>query len=118
MALKNILAIAESKISEDLQNFLENNLPLQKKKKSFAITLMDNKLAGNIASTLGVECKISDAIFELFRGIRIHFTSFLKKKGIILLLLFFLFFSIVKQKFSAQALLMPYLTCTTKVTPV
>jgi len=35
-------------------------------------------LAGAIAKTFEIECAANDVIFELFRGIRNHFPSFIK----------------------------------------
>lgn len=82
MAIKNALKVAECGISEELKNFLESNLvSSKKKKKNNCLALLDNRLAGAIATELNIECKTSDVIFELFRGIRMHFIKFLKNEG-------------------------------------
>lgn len=73
------MALADSKITEELQTFLETNLP--KKKKSFALACLDKNLAGSISQALGIETKTNEIMNELFRGIRVHFHDFLKVKG-------------------------------------
>jgi hypothetical protein len=60
---------------------LEANLPSKKKKGSFKLAILDNKLAGSVANQFQVECVSNDVTFELFRGIRVHFTKFIKNKG-------------------------------------
>lgn len=80
-ALTNALALADSKVSEDLKSFLELNLPAGKKKKKVSLAVLDKILAGNISQELSVEIQTGDYINELFRGIRFHFHDFLKNKG-------------------------------------
>lgn len=70
--------IAESSVSEDLNNFLEANLPaVKKKKKTFVLGVQEKQFAGNISSILGIEVVASEVVTELFRGIRLHFNKFL-----------------------------------------
>lgn len=45
------------------------------------MAFLDNKLAKEVSDALKFECKTNDVIFELFRGIRQHFTKFLKDEN-------------------------------------
>jgi 4-hydroxyphenylpyruvate dioxygenase-like putative hemolysin len=79
-ALSNLRSLAESEISEDLQALLESILSKSKAAKvQFAV--LDKTLANKIGETFGVQIRVSDAIFEIFRGLRLHFTKFIKKQG-------------------------------------
>lgn len=82
VALKNILAVQEGTITDELKQFLEQNLPKVSKKAPHALAVQDNKLAGKISEELKVTCKINDVISELFRGIRVHFVKFLKDQDL------------------------------------
>ena len=81
MALKNIKSIMNSEITDDLRNFLESQLVSKGKKQKFSLASQDIKLAGNISDSLAIPGTTNNVINELFRGIRVHFTKFLKKKG-------------------------------------
>lgn len=83
MALENINAISEGSLTDFLMNFLEQNLPAIKKKSStkkpkFVLGLQDSKLGGTLQETLGISCENSSRVSELFRGIRQHFSHFVK----------------------------------------
>ena len=76
-ALANLRALAEGEITEDLQTFLEETI-LSKKSAKAQLAVQDKTLANKIGETFGVQIRVSDAIFEIFRGIRLHFTKFMK----------------------------------------
>jgi hypothetical protein len=65
-------------LTEDLKNFIVNNIPQSKKKGKVTLAVLDNKLASCINDELHYECKINDVILELFRGLRTHLPKFLK----------------------------------------
>jgi len=77
-ALSNLRTLAESEISEDLKDFLETILAKTKASK-VSIGVIDKNLANKIGETFGVNVKLNDSVFEMFRGIRLHFTKFIKK---------------------------------------
>lgn len=77
-ALSNLRTLAESEISEDLKDFLETILAKTKASK-VSIGVIDKTLASKIGETFGVNVKLNDSVFEMFRGIRLHFTKFIKK---------------------------------------
>mmetsp|Transcript_22941 Transcript_22941/g.26629 ORF Transcript_22941/g.26629 Transcript_22941/m.26629 type:complete len:499 (+) Transcript_22941:30-1526(+) len=81
-ALENMKSIAKSEVNEDLASFLEVFLTSSKEKKpsKFYLGVQDKVLAGNISTKLGYSCKTNEVVFELFRGIRLHFTKYLAKK--------------------------------------
>lgn len=83
-------SIAKSEVNEDLANFLEVYMTNSKEKKpsKFYLATQDKTLAGNITQKTGYACKTSNVISELFRGIRLHFTKYLAKKGFWLLVSF------------------------------
>ncbi len=68
-------------MTEELKVFIETNVPKSKKKGKLSLASLDNRLAKEITEKLEYECKSSDAIFELYRGIRQHFTKFLKQES-------------------------------------
>jgi nucleolar protein 56 len=79
-ALSNMKSVAESEISEDLANFLEAAMAKSKKGK-FHLAVLDKVLANKITERFEIPIRVSDAIFEMFRGIRLHFTHLLKNKN-------------------------------------
>lgn len=79
-ALESSLKVGLGNLTEDLKNFIESNTQKTKKKGVVEIATLDNKLAQEISSKLGIECKISDVVNELFRGIRAHFPQYLKEQ--------------------------------------
>uniref|UniRef100_A0A6V1P0N8 Nucleolar protein 56 n=4 Tax=Heterosigma akashiwo TaxID=2829 RepID=A0A6V1P0N8_HETAK len=71
--------VSEYLVSEDLKNFLEMNLPKIKKKKSFQLGVIEPQLASTIQEELGAPCRSDDSIREIIRGLRVHFSSFVKE---------------------------------------
>ena len=79
-ALEQINCVSEGVASEDLQNFLEQNLPRLKdsKKAKFQLGVADSKLGNSIVETTKIPCVCNDHVGEIIRGIRAHFTKFVK----------------------------------------
>jgi nucleolar protein 56 len=77
-ALENINAITEHEVTDSLKAFLESNLSKGKKSGKNALGLLEPTLATAIQENLGIPCRSDDTIRELVRGIRMHFTKFVK----------------------------------------
>jgi nucleolar protein 56 len=78
-ALENVNAISEGLVHDVLKNFLELNLPAGKKKSKVELGVTDEKLGGAINDSLEqVACVKSKTVAELTRGIRLHFSKFIK----------------------------------------
>jgi nucleolar protein 56 len=79
-ALEQINTVSEGVASEDLQNFLEQNLPKLKdaKKAKFQLGVADPKLGNSIVESTKIPCVCNDHVGEVIRGIRMHFTKFVK----------------------------------------
>jgi nucleolar protein 56 len=75
-ALDNCNSISEALVHEDLQNFLDANLP--KKRKKCYIGVSDPKMGGSISESLGCKCLASGVVPEILRGIRFHFDRLVK----------------------------------------
>mmetsp|Transcript_206 Transcript_206/g.340 ORF Transcript_206/g.340 Transcript_206/m.340 type:complete len:527 (-) Transcript_206:222-1802(-) len=80
-ALENMNAISEYLVAPELKDFLEVSLPKAKKKKSgFTLGVIEPQLASGIQEALGgFPCRSDDTVREVVRGIRLHFTSFVKE---------------------------------------
>ncbi|EAS02123.1 nucleolar protein 5a (macronuclear) [Tetrahymena thermophila SB210] len=68
-------------LTEDLKNFIEENIPKSKKKGKIQIGVLDSKLAQKMNDQLQYETITGDIVFELFRGIRMHLVNFLKNEN-------------------------------------
>jgi len=55
------------------------NLPKSKKKSSVQLAVQEEKLGGVIGEELGISCVKNKVSLELFRGIRHHFSKFIKE---------------------------------------
>lgn len=77
-ALENINAVTEHEVTGDLKNFIESNLPKGKKSSQFPLGVIEPTLATAIQENLGVPCRSDETIREITRGIRNHFTKFVK----------------------------------------
>jgi hypothetical protein len=52
MALANSLAVGTGKLTDDLTNFIESNVPKMKKKNVVALAFLDNRLAKEVTEKL------------------------------------------------------------------
>ncbi|XP_013779161.1 nucleolar protein 56-like [Limulus polyphemus] len=77
-ALDNINSISEGLMHEDLQLFLETNVPKGKKKEKVILGVGDVKISAAIQETLGISCQYSGVVPEILRGIRLHFHNLIK----------------------------------------
>lgn len=80
-ALEQINSISESQLTDSLTNFLILNLPKikSKKKAKYELGVCDPKLGNEILEKTRIPCICRELTQELFRGIRVHFTRFLKQ---------------------------------------
>jgi nucleolar protein 56 len=80
-ALENINNISEGLLGDDLKNFLELNLPKVKsgKKAKFSLGVQDKNLAQAIADTLNAPVNTNETTIEILRGVRLHFSKFIKE---------------------------------------
>lgn len=77
-ALDNCNSISEGIMHADLLNFLEQNVPKEKKKKT-TLGVNDAKLAGAVAESLPhIKCQFTGVVPEILRGIRVHFATLAK----------------------------------------
>lgn len=81
-ALENIQAVASTKVSPLLSQFLTSKLPATKssKKQKFALGISDPKLGQEIFGETGITASYNETTTELLRGIRMHFTKMIKSK--------------------------------------
>ncbi|GFN82453.1 myosin-ie [Plakobranchus ocellatus] len=77
-SLDNINAIAAGELHPDLHSFLEKEVPKGKKKVQVILGVGDSKIGAAISETLGISCQHTGVVAELMRGIRQHFSSFIK----------------------------------------
>ena len=52
MALANSLALGTGKLTEDLTNFIESNVPKLKKKNQAVLAFLDNRIAKEVTDQL------------------------------------------------------------------
>jgi nucleolar protein 56 len=80
-ALENINNISEGILGEDLKNFLEMNLPKVKagKKAKFMLGIQDKNLSQAISDELKAPCNSNETTVEILRGVRFHFSKFVKE---------------------------------------
>eukprot|EP01041_Mallomonas_annulata_P008369 gene8369-17247_t len=80
-ALENMNAITEHELTDDLRAFLESNVPKGKKGIKQSLGVVEPLLATAIQENLGIPCRSDDTIREFTRGLRFHFTKFVKPLG-------------------------------------
>jgi len=89
--LAQINAVSESGVTDELEAFLSLNLPKtagadKKKKKSssggaaasFRLGVSEPKLGSSVQERMGVSCVSNDHVVEVLRGVRLHFSKFVK----------------------------------------
>jgi nucleolar protein 56 len=79
-ALENVNCISEGIVSETLKNFLETYFPKSKfgKKASTLLGVAHSSFCAQVKDATGIFCESSDVHTELIRGIRQHFSKFVK----------------------------------------
>ncbi|XP_012215105.1 nucleolar protein 56 [Linepithema humile] len=77
-ALENINSISEGIVTEDLKIFLDGCIPESTKQHPVTLGVADPKLGSHITETLGIKCELGNAVFEILRGIRLHFPNLVK----------------------------------------
>lgn len=70
--------LLKSQIPPFLREFLETYFVSSKKR---VLAVLDRDLATNLATDMGIKCTFNDSVMEIYRGIRLHFESFIKKAG-------------------------------------
>ena len=93
-ALEEANAVSESSLTDDLRAFIEQNVPKgdgggsSKKKSSSSaaavaskLGVSEPKLGSAIQEATGVSCVAGEAVGELLRGVRLHFTRLLGAAG-------------------------------------
>jgi len=80
-ALQNINDISEGIVHDDLRNFLEMNLPKVKvgKKAKHSLGVIDVKIGQAITEALHIPVTSNETVLEIIRGIRLHFSVFVKE---------------------------------------
>jgi len=83
-ALEEANAVSESSLTDDLRAFIEQNVPKSSKKSSSSaakLGVSEPKLGSAIQEATGVACVAGEAVGELLRGVRLHFTRLLGAAG-------------------------------------
>eukprot|EP00727_Mastigamoeba_balamuthi_P009333 m51a1_g5021 putative nucleolar protein (554) ;mRNA; r:330130-332044 len=73
-ALENANAVSEGVLHAELKEFLESNVD-----KGQVLGVSEDKLASAVAEACGLQCNKTRAVLELHRGIRQHFSRFIKE---------------------------------------
>jgi nucleolar protein 56 len=79
-ALEQCNSVTEGIMTSELQNFLELNLPKVKagKKPKLSLGVAEPKLGSAILEATHIPCQSNDYVNEFLRGIRFHFSRFIK----------------------------------------
>jgi RNA processing factor Prp31 len=77
-ALENMNSISEGLLHEDLETFLESNIPMGKKASKVTLGVSDAKIGAAVQEKLNIVCQTVEPVPELMRGIRLHFAKFIK----------------------------------------
>ncbi|KAJ8683796.1 hypothetical protein QAD02_019588 [Eretmocerus hayati] len=77
-ALENVNSISEGVVPEDLQLFLDSNVPKAGKKEKVVLGVLDPKLGASITEALSIKCDHTGVVPEIVRGIRFHFHNLVK----------------------------------------
>ncbi|GMH36642.1 hypothetical protein BSKO_04515 [Bryopsis sp. KO-2023] len=80
-ALSEINTVSEGQLSDDLKNFLTMSLPKVKagKKPKFEMGVSESKLGSVIQEETGIPCFCRELSGELIRGVRVHFSKYVKQ---------------------------------------
>ncbi|XP_071703939.1 uncharacterized protein [Rutidosis leptorrhynchoides] len=79
-SLNQCSALSEGQITDKFRKFLELNLPKVKegKKPEFSLGVADPKIVSHIYEETNIPCQSNEFIFELIRGVRLHFNTFIQ----------------------------------------
>ncbi|KAJ6794803.1 nucleolar protein 56-like [Iris pallida] len=79
-ALTQCNALSEGIMTEELGNFLRANLPKVKdgKKPKFSLGVAEPKVGSHIYEDTKIPCQCNEFVLELLRGVRLHFSRFVK----------------------------------------
>lgn len=77
-ALDNINSVSEGILHDDLQLFLETNLPKSTKSQKVTLGISDPKIGAAVQEALGASCQHTGVIPEIIRGLRLHFGNMVK----------------------------------------
>ncbi|KAJ7956075.1 nucleolar protein 56-like [Quillaja saponaria] len=79
-ALNQCNSVSEGQMTDELQSFLELNLPKVKegKKSKFSLGVGDHKIGSHITEVTKIPCQSNEFVNELLRGVRLHFDRFIK----------------------------------------
>ncbi|KAG0554392.1 hypothetical protein KC19_12G088000 [Ceratodon purpureus] len=79
-ALEQCNSVTEGIMTSELQNFLELNLPKVKagKKSKVSLGVAEPKLGSAILEATSIPCQSNDYVNEFLRGVRFHFSRFIK----------------------------------------
>lgn len=77
-ALENMNCVTEGVVHDDLQTFLETNVPKSTKKNKMILGVSDSKLAMTVQESMGISCQHTGIVPEVIRGVRMHFYKLVK----------------------------------------
>lgn len=77
-ALENMNCVTEGVVHDDLQTFLETNVPKSTKKSKVILGVSDSKLAMTVQESMGISCQHTGIVPEVIRGVRMHFYKLVK----------------------------------------
>lgn len=77
-ALENMNCVTEGVVHDDLQTFLETNVPKSTKKNKVILGVSDSKLAMTVQESMGISCQHTGIVPEVIRGVRMHFYKLVK----------------------------------------
>ncbi|KAH7982153.1 hypothetical protein HPB52_003313 [Rhipicephalus sanguineus] len=77
-ALENMNCVTEGVVHDDLQTFLETNVPKSTKKSKVILGVGDSKLGMTVQESLGMSCQHTGVVPEVIRGVRLHFYKLVK----------------------------------------
>jgi len=77
-SLMNMNAVTEGVLTDDLQAFLETNLPKSSKKNQIQLGVADPKLGASIKEVIDMSITHIGVVPEILRGIRTHICQFIK----------------------------------------
>lgn len=77
-ALENMNCVTEGVVHDDLQTFLETNVPKSTKQSKVILGVGDAKLGMAIQESMAISCQHTGVVPEVIRGVRQHFYKLVK----------------------------------------